>query len=85
MRRVLALVAMLLLLATTFAVPAQAARSTTSQYAAGRYIVTFDEEPVASYTGTNARPICGWILRPRMNPGETSRPRAVFTEPSSGR
>jgi subtilisin family serine protease len=69
MRRVSALVAMLLL-ASAFAAPAQAARSTTSHYEAGRYIVTFADEPVAGYAGTKAgypatRPAAGKHINPR--------------------
>ena len=70
MRRVSALVAVFLLLVPVLAAPAQAARGTTSQYPAGRYIVTFADEPVASYTGTKAgfpatRPAAGKHINPR--------------------
>ena len=53
MRRVPAFVAAFLVAASLFAVPVQAASGKAgAHYAAGRYIVTFADEPVASYTGT---------------------------------
>src|SRR5829696_6748386 len=55
MRRVSVVFAMLmLLLASVFVAPVQAARGSASHYTAGRYIVTFADEPVASYTGYKA-------------------------------
>jgi subtilisin family serine protease len=69
MRRVSVLFAMVLL-ATVAVAPAQAARGLASQYTAGRYIVTFADEPVASYTGYQAgfaatRPVAGKNINPR--------------------
>jgi subtilisin family serine protease len=71
MRRVSVVVAtLMLLLATVFVAPVQAARGSASAYAAGRYIVTFADEPVASYTGYKAgfaatRPAAGKKLNPK--------------------
>ena len=54
MRRVSVMVAALLVAASAFAVPASAARggNGVGHYSAGRYIVTFAEDPVASYVTT---------------------------------
>jgi subtilisin family serine protease len=71
MRRVSVVVAtLMLLLAAVFVAPVQAARGSASAYAAGRYIVTFADEPVASYTGYKAgfaatRPAAGKKLNPK--------------------
>jgi subtilisin family serine protease len=70
MRRFSVLFAMLLLASLAVA-PAQAARSASgaAHYAAGRYIVSFADEPVASYTGYKAgyaatRPAAGKHINP---------------------
>jgi subtilisin family serine protease len=68
MRRVSVLAA-LILLASVFVAPAEAARGTASAYTAGRYIVTFADEPVASYTGYKTgfaatRPAAGKKINP---------------------
>jgi subtilisin family serine protease len=60
----------MLLLAAVFVAPVQAARGNASAYTAGRYIVTFADEPVASYTGYKAgfaatRPAAGKKLNPK--------------------
>jgi subtilisin family serine protease len=71
MRRVSVVVAtLMLLLAAVFVAPVQAARGNASAYTAGRYIVTFADEPVASYTGYKAgfaatRPAAGKKLNPK--------------------
>ena len=55
MRRVSVLVAVLLLLAATVGAPiAQARSAAANSHAAGRYIVTFSDEPVVTYTGYKA-------------------------------
>ena len=70
MRRVSVLVAVLLLLAATVGAPiAQARYAAADSHAAGRYIVTFADEPVASYAGYKAgfpatRPQAGKKLNP---------------------
>jgi subtilisin family serine protease len=71
MRRVSVIVAALLVAASAFAVPASAARggNGVGHYAAGRYIVTFAEDPVASYAGTTkgfaaTRPAAGKHIDP---------------------
>jgi subtilisin family serine protease len=69
MKRPSALFAAAFLLVSLFAAPVQAARSPGSHYAAGRYIVTFADEPVASYTGYKAgyaatRPAAGKHINP---------------------
>ncbi|HET7471953.1 MAG TPA: S8 family peptidase [Candidatus Limnocylindrales bacterium] len=70
MRRVPAFVAAFLVAASLFAVPVQAASGKAgAHYAAGRYIVTFADEPVASYTGTTkgfaaTKPAAGKHINP---------------------
>ena len=72
MRRVSVLVAALLVAASAFAVPASAARggNGVGHYSAGRYIVTFAEDPVATYSGTTrgfagTRPAAGKHINPK--------------------
>src|SRR5829696_4256579 len=71
MRRVSVLFAMLLL-ASLAAAPAQAASGSAAgkAYSAGRYIVTFVDEPIASYTGYKTgyaatRPAAGKHINPK--------------------
>ena len=57
------------LLASLFVAAPVEARGSGSQYAAGRYIVTFADEPLASYTGYRkgyaaTRPAAGKHLNP---------------------
>jgi hypothetical protein len=57
------------LLASLAAAPVQAARGGTGHYTAGRYIVSFVDDPVASYTGYKAgyaatRPTAGKHINP---------------------
>ena len=55
MRRVSVLVVIVMLLTSIFGVSVtQARQGQTDRYAAGRYIVTFADEPVASYDGYEA-------------------------------
>ena len=71
MRRVSVLVAVLLLLAATIGAPiAQARQNAAGPHPAGRYIVTFADEPVATYSGYKAgfpatRPKAGKKINPR--------------------
>jgi subtilisin family serine protease len=71
MRRVSVLVAVFLLLTTIVGVPiAQARQGAASPNAAGRYIVTFADEPLASYDGYRVgypatRPKAGHKLNPK--------------------
>jgi subtilisin family serine protease len=70
MRRVSVLLSLLLLVASIIGAPiAQARQGSPATYAAGRYIVTFADEPVASYDGYKAgfsatRPQAGRKLNP---------------------
>jgi hypothetical protein len=80
MRRFSVLFAMLLLASLAVA-PAQAARSATgaAHYAAGRYIVSFADEPAATYDGTIAgyprtRPDAGKKLDPTRRVSSGGRP-----------
>ena len=71
MRRVSVLVAVLLLLAATVGAPiAQARQAAAGPQAAGRYIVTFSDDPVATYSGYKAgypatRPKAGKKINPK--------------------
>lgn len=71
MRRVSVLFAVVLLLTSIIGVPmAQARQGAASPYAAGRYIVTFADEPVAAYDGYKkgfaaTRPKAGQKLNPK--------------------